>query len=167
MSTLKLKIILVVGITAGILLTAFSTGEEVERPKPVFVGAKKCKVCHLAVFESWAVTQHKKALSSLEGENAQDPNCLECHTTGFGAGGYAIDTGIVDLGGIQCEACHGAGSLYSLSSIMKDPKLSSEAGLVAPDSLSCSRCHNAKSPTFKGFSYEAGLLTGTHSRKRD
>jgi hypothetical protein len=39
--------------------------------------------------------------------------------------------------------------------------------LVIPDSVTCTRCHNAKSPTFKGFAYEAGLLTGTHSRKRD
>jgi hypothetical protein len=167
MSAMKLKIIFLAGISAGILLTAFSTGEEVEPPKPAYVGATKCKVCHLEIFDSWAETLHRKALSSLQGEEAGDPRCLQCHTTGFGAGGYGAGADIVDLGGVQCEACHGAGSLYSLSSIMTKPELSSQAGLVTPDSLSCSRCHNAKSPTFKDFAYTAGLLTGTHSRKRD
>ena len=171
MSMMRPRIIFIVGISlvgisAGILLTAFSTGEEVEGPKPAYVGATKCKVCHLGIFNSWTETSHGKALSSLKGEEAEDPKCLECHTTGFGAGGYGSDAGIVDLGGVQCEACHGAGSLYSLSSIMTKPDLSSRAGLVVPDSLTCVRCHNARSPTFKGFAYKVGLLTGTHSRKR-
>ncbi len=162
---MKLRIIFLAAISAGILLTAFSTGEEVERPMPAYVGATKCKICHLEIFNSWADTPHRKALSSLQGEEAGDPRCLECHTTGFGTGGYAADAGIVDLAGVQCEACHGAGSLYSLSSIMIKPDLCNQAGLVAPDSLTCMRCHNARSPTFKGFAYKVGLLTGTHSRK--
>jgi hypothetical protein len=49
---------------------------------------------------------------------------------------------------------------------MLDQELSTRAGLVSVDSLTCVTCHNAKSPTFKGFAYEAGLLTGTHSRRR-
>jgi hypothetical protein len=158
---------LITGVFAAILLTAFSTGREVESPEPAYVGATKCKVCHLEIFNSWAETPHRKAILSLSGEEAGDPRCIECHTTGFGAGGYDGPQDIVDLGGVQCEACHGAGSLYSLSSIMIKPEMSRQAGLMTPDSLSCTRCHNAKSPTFKGFAYEAGLLTGTHSRKRD
>ena len=167
MNFMRLKTIFLAAISAGILLTAFSTGEEADQPKPEYVGATKCKVCHLVIYDSWAETLHGKAMSALKAEEVADPGCLECHTTGFGAGGYGTDPGIVDLGGVQCEACHGAGSLYSLSSIMIKPDLSSRAGLVTPDSLRCTRCHNAKSPTFKGFAYEAGLLTGTHSRKRD
>jgi hypothetical protein len=161
------KAILPVCIGAAVLLTAFSIGEEVEPRRAAYVGAKKCKVCHVGIFETWAETRHAKALSVLEGEEARDARCLECHTTGFGTGGYAAEGNVLDLGGIQCEACHGPGSLYSFSSIMMKPELSAKAGLVAVDSLTCVRCHNAKSPTFKGFAYEAGLLTGTHSRKRD
>jgi hypothetical protein len=167
MNPMKLKIIFLAGISAGILLTAFSTGEEVERPEPEYVGATKCKVCHLEIFRSWAETAHRKAIGSLRGEATREPSCLACHTTGFGAGGYTTDQATPDLVGVQCEACHGAGSLYSLSSIMIKPELSMQAGLVIPDSLTCSGCHNARSPTFKGFAYKAGLLTGTHSRKRD
>jgi len=164
---MKLRIIFLAGLSAGILLTAFSAGEESERPAPAYVGATKCKVCHLGIFNSWAGTRHREAMSSLQGEETVDVTCLECHTTGFGAGGYGADADILDLGGVQCEACHGAGALYSFSSIMTKPELSSRAGLVTPDSLNCVKCHNAKSPTFKGFAYKVGLLTGTHSRKRD
>jgi hypothetical protein len=163
---MKLRIILLAGIAAAILLTAFSIGEEVGPHQPAYVGAKKCKVCHTDIFDSWTQIGHARALSALRGEDAGDANCLVCHTTGFGAGGYGAEAGIVDLGGVQCEACHGPGSLYSFSSIMLKPEVSARAGLLPVDSLTCVGCHNAKSPTFKGFAYEAGLLTGTHSRKR-
>lgn len=164
---MKLKIILLACIPAAVLLTAFSTGEEVDPLRAAYVGAKKCKVCHVDIFNSWAETGHAKALSALKGEDARNAGCLECHTTGFEAGGYGAEGNIVDLGGVQCEVCHGPGSLYSFSSIMLKPELSSKAGLAPVDSLTCIRCHNAKSPTFKGFAYKAGLSTGTHSRKRD
>jgi hypothetical protein len=163
---MRLRIILPAGVAAAILLTAFSISEEVGPQQPAYVGAKRCKVCHISIFDSWAQTAHAKALSVLQGEDAGDQNCLACHTTGLAAGGYGAKDNIVDLGSVQCEACHGPGSLYSFSSIMLKPELSSKAGLVPVDSLTCTRCHNAKSPTFKGFAYEAGLLTGTHSRKR-
>jgi hypothetical protein len=89
-----------------------------------------------------------------------------CHTTGYGDGGYGGKGTLVELGGVQCEACHGAGSLYSRSSVMRQPSLSRELGLAPVDSTTCTRCHNEnQSPAFKGFSYKAGLLTGTHQRK--
>ena len=149
------------------MLTAFSVGEQMEPPRPTYVGAKKCKVCHTDIFTSWMETAHARALSALTGEAAENVNCLQCHTTGFGAGGYGSGAQTPDLSNVQCEACHGPGSLYSFSSVMLKPELRARAGLVAADSLRCVTCHNARSPTFKGFTYEAGLLTGTHSRKRD
>jgi hypothetical protein len=164
---MELRGILLAGIVAAVLLTAFSAGEEISPPQPEYVGATKCKVCHLSVFESWARTRHSTALSTLQGDDARNADCLGCHTTGFAAGGYGDQDNLVDLGGVQCEACHGPGSLYAISSIMLKPELSRKAGLLPVDSLTCAGCHNAKSPTFKTFAYEAGLLTGTHSRKRD
>jgi hypothetical protein len=164
---MKTRTILLAGIPAAVLLTAFSIGNEMEPPRPTYVGAKKCKVCHVAIFDSWAETGHAGAFSTLKGDDRGNANCLECHTTGFGAGGYGSEARMPDLSNVQCEACHGPGSLYSFPTVMLDPELSMRAGLVPVDSLSCITCHNAKSPTFKGFAYEAGLLTGTHSRKRD
>jgi hypothetical protein len=135
-----------------------------EGPRPAYVGARKCKVCHLEIYRSWEKTRHAWALAALDDEQLQDPRCLACHTTGFGTGGYGGRSGVASLGGVQCEACHGPGSLYSRSSLMRKPDLCAEMGLVKPDSLACITCHNSESPTFKGFAYQAGLSTGTHSR---
>jgi len=137
---------------------------QTEGLRPAYVGARKCKVCHLEIYKSWEETRHAWALAALDEGQLQEPRCLACHTTGFGAGGYGGRGGVANLGGVQCEACHGAGSLYSRSSVMRDPELRAEMGLVKPDSMTCVACHNSESPTFKGFAYQAGLSTGTHSR---
>ncbi|MGD8628942.1 MAG: multiheme c-type cytochrome [bacterium] len=135
-----------------------------QEPAPGYVGARKCKVCHLEIHKSWETTKHAWALAALNDEQLESPGCLACHTTGLGNGGYGAGSGAANLGGVQCEACHGPGSLYARSSVMRDPELRIEMGLVKPDSLTCVTCHNSESPTFKGFAYQAGLSTGTHSR---
>jgi hypothetical protein len=48
---------------------------------------------------------------------------------------------------------------------MRQPQRSRQLGLAAIDSATCSACHNQESPTFKGFSYQEGLSTGTHLLK--
>jgi hypothetical protein len=171
----KKLIILAALIIAPALLVAFSTGEQVEEsseaqpeePAPAYVGARKCKVCHLDIYKSWAETKHAWAFSALEDEEIDDPGCLACHTTGFGRGGYGAESVAISLGGVQCEACHGPGSLYCRSSVMRNPELSLQMGMVRVDSTVCVACHNSESPTFKGFTYQAGLSIGTHSRKRN
>jgi len=176
---MKKLIIPAVLIIASALLVAVSAQEpaedsletqpgdtQPEKPAPAYVGARKCKVCHLEIYKSWEKTKHAWALAALDDEQLQDPKCLACHTTGFDNGGYGGRSGVANLGGVQCEACHGPGALYSRSSIMRDPKLCIEMGLVKVDSMTCVTCHNSESPTFKGFAYQAGLSTGTHSRKR-
>lgn len=140
---------------------------QAENAGPEYVGALKCKVCHLDIYKAWETTRHASAISTLESKDLEDPGCLVCHTTGLGSGGYGAETGLTNLAGVQCEACHGAGSLYSRSSVMRERELSVEMGLVLVDSTTCVTCHNSESPTFKGFAYQAGLSTGTHSRKRN
>ncbi len=102
-----------------------------------YVGSKKCKMCHLKQYKSWAQTRMAKSLDILKPGNnqeakekfnldvdkdyTQDGTCLKCHTVGFGqAGGYAIpdadDKKAVrrakKLEGVGCECCHGPGSEY-------------------------------------------------------
>lgn len=163
---MRKSLILTAAITALVILGPMPTEEQTERSIASYVGAKRCKVCHLHVFDSWEKTKHAEALAALKGEEEKNPACLPCHSTGFRGGGYGTPGSVVDLGGVQCEACHGAGSLYSKSSVMRKAELSHALGLVPVDSATCVTCHNSKSPTFKGFAYEAGLLTGTHSRRR-
>ena len=162
---MKRAFLITAGIAIGVMLVAWPSSEETEHPKPTFVGAGKCKVCHLEIFLSWKKTPHARALSTLKPKGAEDPNCLRCHTTGFGDGGYGAEGNVIDLADVQCEACHGAGSLYSRSSVMRKPELSRELGLATIDSAACATCHNEQSPSFKGFAYKKGLRTATHVRE--
>ncbi len=158
-------VLLIVSIVGVGTLFAWPGQEEVEHPSPLYVGALRCKVCHVEIYNSWQETQHAEALLTLAPDKVEDPACLRCHTTGYRDSTYGARAEPTYLGGVQCEACHGPGSLYSKSSVMRDPKKSYLLGLVRIDSTTCIRCHNQESPTFKGFAYQAGLSSGTHLRK--
>jgi hypothetical protein len=126
-----------------------------------FVGQAKCKACHMTQHKAWMAASHAKAFETLKPEDQGKAECIACHTTGQGK---AAAEG-ADLKGVQCEACHGPGSLYKSMKIMsktkykEDPeaahKASVAAGMLVPDEKTCTGCHNDKSPTFKGFDYAA------------
>lgn len=98
-----------------------------------------------------------------------DPECLSCHTTGYGQpGGFVSMQETPKLAGIQCEACHGPGQGYlkpELMSLKNKKYKRSEvvaAGLVIPSEETCTVCHNQKSPFYKPFEYESRKKQGTH-----
>ncbi len=132
------------------------------KPAPAYVGDRRCKVCHLETFKAWKKTAHAHAFETLKVDERKNPICLACHTTGYAAGGYGSAEMVVDLANIQCESCHGPGSLYSRSSVMRDRKRSEDLGLVRIGPRTCTRCHNENSPTFRVFDYKEFLKTGTH-----
>lgn len=155
---------------AFILLTALAFAEDqpakpAEAKKPAYVGSKACKACHMGekkgkMWEIWMESKHAHSMASLDSTKGEttNPKCLKCHTTGYEEGGYgaagmeafAIAEG---LGSVGCESCHGPGSEYKPNAIMKDRAASIAAGLWIPDEKTCTKCHNAESPTFKGFNY--------------
>jgi hypothetical protein len=127
-------VILFVLWTAGSLLAATN------------VGAVRCKLCHRAVFESWQATPHGKAApSDFEGR------CLSCHATEP-----------EKLPAVQCEACHGPGSDYSLPEVMIDPEKAAMAGLVRPTLVTCERCHENDEPQHKGSLVMPGRNEWSH-----
>ena len=148
----RILYLLMCGSAALLLPAAVSLGSDStkadneEKVKHEFVGVKKCKICHKAQYSSWEATSHAKAWSRLKSEEQKNEECAGCHSTGATAKGVLLE-------GVQCEACHGAGSDYKKKSIMKDRELSIKNGLVIPDSTVCVGCHNEKSPTFKGFDF--------------
>ncbi len=104
------------------------------RAEPAYVGAKKCKKCHIKQYKSWEETKMAHAFELLKpGERADakrkagldpdkdystDEKCLGCHVTGYGRpGGYgsgaAEDMSAEDvnerMAGVGCEMCHGPG----------------------------------------------------------
>jgi hypothetical protein len=125
--------------------------------QPAYVGATACGVCHPAQLRQWAASRHAKALAALERKRQElNPECVRCHVTGYGdSGGYRSGAvGGVDLGNVQCEACHGFGREHRGKGKIR--------GRVAE--TVCRRCHTMEnSPTFK---YEAYLrLLGEHAAR--
>jgi hypothetical protein len=156
-----------------------------------YVGSKKCKMCHMKEWKSWAETKMAKAFEQLKpGEAADaktkaglDPNkdyttdttCLACHTTGYGKQGGFVDIGSTpELAGVGCEMCHGPGGTYTKREYMslqnKEYKKSElvAVGMVGEITMDrCSSCHNTDSP-FVGpdyvFDFEANKEKGTHAK---
>lgn len=121
-----------------------------------YVGEAKCKTCHKAQHESWAATKHANAWAALKPEEQKKAECVECHSVGK----TETDSLLVNVG---CESCHGPGSEYKAMKTMKDKALATAAGLLPINEATCVRCHNKKSPTFKGFNFAEAVKTGVHA----
>lgn len=165
-----------------------------------YIGSSKCKKCHLSQYKTWAKTEMGQAFETLkpgraveikkkhnldpEKDYSQDPNCIECHTTGYGhAGGYATpdpsDKKAVrkakKLMNVGCESCHGPGSAYIkvFEEIFKSKRKYKveelyAVGLTKIEESTCTTCHNDKGPTFDSsepFDFEKRKDEGTHDHK--
>ncbi len=72
------------------------------------------------------------------GEEDKPYDCAGCHTTGYSPLGHQDDLpgiiGTFSEGGVQCEECHGAGSLHANNPLTIDMR-------VDRDAEACSSCH--------------------------
>ena len=79
--------------------------------EPGYAGSGPCLNCHSEEFTRWSLTPHAAAFRPLiTREQVENPECLGCHTTGFGeVGGYGEPTtaNVRKFKAVQCEACHG------------------------------------------------------------
>jgi hypothetical protein len=156
-----------------------------------YVGSKKCKMCHLKEWKSWAETKMAKSFELLRpGANAEakkkagldaekdyttDATCLPCHTTGYGKpGGFVDEAGTPNLAGVGCEMCHGPGGTYVKDEYMslknKEYKKAEIVAVGMVETISkdqCESCHNSDSP-FVGedyvFDFDAKKTEGTHEK---
>jgi len=173
-----------------ILLSTVSSAES-----PHYVGVKKCKMCRdrkkeVQQYSIWKNSAHAKAYEILATDKARElaakagvkgnpqeaKECLECHVTGHGEDPAAFDTTFVVKDGVQCESCHGPGSVYRSIQIMSASKYASqrdtqhklavEAGLIVPDEKTCQQCHNKRSPAYKGFDYKTYYAKIKHEYKK-
>jgi hypothetical protein len=133
-----------------------------------YIGSGKCKMCHSAEAKAWAETPHAKALANLKaadekkaaevaakmkielkGSAASTDACVACHVTGFQlAGGYpaADSTKTAAVAMVECEACHGPGSLHVTAAMADKKKFINRAVTAAM----CTQCHVSEmSPEFK------------------
>jgi len=150
-----------------------------------YTGVTKCAMCHKSEskgnqYGQWLSSKHANAYKTLATDVAKetaqkagvagDPQaaveCLECHTTAYGVDAGLLGEGFKKEEGVQCESCHGAGGDYYAMSVMKDKAKSIEAGLIIPSEEMCVKCHNAKSPNFKGFNYKEYYEKITHPQPK-
>lgn len=73
-----------------------------------YVASADCGRCHDAQLKAWRDHPHARAYDTLvQAGRTDDPNCLACHTTGFGArGGFFTPRQTPHLGGVNCQDCH-------------------------------------------------------------
>ena len=168
-----------------------------------YVGTKKCSSCHKkdekgAQYKVWEKARHSKAFETLKGEEAikiaaekglkndpwEAPECLKCHTTGYGKGGYEVKDAafwnpdpedragkkaVKRMKGLQavgCEVCHGPGSKYKSKKVMKAVYAGqtdgSTVGLLEVTKETCISCHNDEGPTFTSFNFDEALEKIAH-----
>jgi hypothetical protein len=158
-SSIKILVALALVLGYAVSMTVYAQ-DDTTAAKPTYVGANKCMICHKGdkhanIWETWEGSAHAKSMDVLKDDEKTNPECLACHTTGYGEGGYGAEgMAELELGNVGCEACHGPGSEYKSMKVMKDKDAAIAAGLIIPTAETCVRCHNEKSPTFKGFDFD-------------
>lgn len=97
-----------------------------------YSGEEFCSVCHTQQHDTWSLTNHAYAFSTLAEHGAdRDAECVGCHTVGFGkTGGFDLESRQRFLEGVQCENCHGRGGPH------QSPEFASQ-GYEA----TCAGCH--------------------------
>ncbi len=125
--------------------------------QPGYVGIDECEMCHDEAVTFWKTTRHAGAFATLERANKQyDLSCVGCHVTGFRqpGGSEVVENG--PLRNVQCEVCHGPGSLHAEDG---DTRLIRRA---APQRV-CATCHTPEhSDTFDYTAYLRDVLGPGH-----
>lgn len=108
-----------------------------------------CVNCHAQEFARWSFSDHAKAWTSLlRKKEADNPECVGCHSTAFGQpGGFGelTEANVRKWKAVQCEACHGP-----MGAHLDQPS----AGGGPVTEASCLGCHDeANSPDFEFETY--------------
>ena len=160
-----------------IVFTAYTGKPENSADGHQYVGVEKCaSVCHKGATKGdqygiWQGTKHSQAFKNLQTPDAdkiakdkgyttpaaETPQCIKCHVLGKDIDPSELADSFDKTQGVQCETCHGPGSDYKSLSIMKDKDKAISGGLIihTDGAEFCKTCHNADSPTFKSFDYDA------------
>ena len=182
----KTVALLAIIVVLSLIVIVFAQeAKKAEVSKFKYIGVKKCKMCHKGpkkgnIFETWQERSHSKAYATLasdeskeiakkagiEGDPQKAAECLSCHVTGYSASADAKMKTLTLEEGVSCEACHGPGSVYKKSSIMKGinkgTMKGTDHGLIEPVKEVCVKCHNPKSPTYKEFVFEEAKKAIAH-----
>jgi 2',3'-cyclic-nucleotide 2'-phosphodiesterase (5'-nucleotidase family) len=118
---------------------------------PSFIGVEACSTkCHADARAVWDGTRHSHAYATLVDQNKQfNLDCVSCHVTGYDQPGGSSVTHVDRLMSVQCENCHGPGSMHAA-----DPKHVKPL-VPKPSKDTCVSCHH--SPHVEHFDVDKSM----------
>ncbi|HET7502850.1 MAG TPA: multiheme c-type cytochrome, partial [Kofleriaceae bacterium] len=130
-----------------------------------YTGTDSCTDCHSEAVEFWNKTVHAGAWKTLEERGQQfDLDCIGCHVTGWGKPGGSNLGHNDKLRDIQCETCHGPGSIHVAKGGLEKPFA---VWRDPPQDLCASQCHTREhSDTFQLEPYLRDVLGPGHGEER-
>lgn len=130
-----------------------------------YTGTESCTDCHEDAVAFWAKTVHATAWKTLEDRGQQfDFECIGCHVTGWDKPGGSNLAHNDKLRDVQCETCHGPGSIHVAKGGLEKPA----AIKLAPASDLCAtQCHTKEhSDTFQLEAYLRDVVGPGHGDAR-
>jgi len=129
-----------------------------------YVGMAVCDDCHPDEVKHWKTTKHAGAWKTLVDRGQEfDFDCIGCHVTGYDKPGGANLGFNEPLRDVQCETCHGPGSLHvDLGGTEKPAKIARKPA----DDLCATQCHTKEhSDTFDLAPYLRDIVGEGHAPK--
>jgi hypothetical protein len=129
-----------------------------------YAGMEACSDCHQDAVDFWKTTVHAKAWQTLVERGQQfDYECIGCHVTGFDKPGGSNLAHNDTLRDVQCETCHGPGSIHIAKGGKEKP---AAVRLAPPDDFCASQCHTKEhSDTFQLQPYLRDIVGKGHGEK--
>ncbi|HEY0192895.1 MAG TPA: multiheme c-type cytochrome [Kofleriaceae bacterium] len=133
--------------------------------QPGYAGKEACSDCHAEAAAFWQKTVHATAWKTLVDRGQQfDLDCIGCHVTGWQRPGGSNLAHNDNLRDVQCETCHGPGTIHVAKGGLEKPLAIAKA--PAPD-LCASQCHTKQhSDTFQLDAYLRDITGPGHGETR-
>jgi Cytochrome c554 and c-prime len=111
--------------------------------QPHYVGADSCRECHEEAGVVWERSKHRHAYQTLVSKGRQlDLDCIRCHVVGLDQpGGVCRLDQVGARADVQCESCHGMGSVH-VQSAGDEP-----VPVPNPGIQTCLGCHTPENDT--------------------
>ncbi|CAD7770651.1 MAG TPA: cytochrome C [Candidatus Desulfofervidus auxilii] len=121
-----------------VLIIILFLASQVLAEQAVYVGMDKCKACHSKIVKEYSGFKRSRNFRILEMRGKEhDPQCLPCHTTGYGEpGGFVSVEKTPHLKNVQCETCHGPASLHLKATTLEEKRKT----VKVPHNI-CTKCH--------------------------
>lgn len=130
-----------------------------------YQSSETCGQCHSSQYNSWQRTAHARAYKTLtDARRAGDPDCLMCHTSGFGTErGFTTISQTPPLANVNCQDCH----RFNMSDHVDASRGRIATFQVPPANEDlCRTCHtNSNSPLFEYSNYRAKIVSRDHGSR--